>query len=127
MPTAYSPASVVGQFLKQHQIPQETFAGIVGLSTGATSEYLTGKKELPSNVAERWLETIATMKDFIERVAPLPINWHPRLGTVLKKILNDFEKRQLLISVVDLGPKSTISDEIARAASYLADLTTNKS
>jgi hypothetical protein len=127
VPTAYSPASTVGQFLKQHQIPQETFAGIVGLSTGATSEFLTGKKELPSNLAERWLETIATMRSFIERIAPLPINWHPRLGSVLKNILRDFEKRQLLVSVVDLGPKTTVSDEIARAASYLADLTTNKS
>jgi hypothetical protein len=116
----YDPASVVGTFLKTHAIPQETFAGLIGLSTGAVSEFLNAKKNLPGDVAERWLSTIKVMKEFIERTAPLHLNWHPRCAESWKKILQDFERRQLLISVVSLKSDSTDSPEVIRAAQELA-------
>jgi len=123
MLTAYSPASQVGKFLRDNFIPQETFAGIVGVSTGALSEYLNGKRDLSNGLGESWLHTTEVMKDFMERSRPIPINWHPRLVKEFKKILHDFEHRQLLVSVVDIGPQSTVSNEVAKAAQDLAALT----
>jgi len=119
MLTAFSPATVVGTFLKTHAIPQETFAGIVGLSTGSVSEILSGKKELPSDTAERWLDTLKIVKEFLSRCGPVPVNWHPRTSLTWKKILRDFEHRQLLVSVVSLKQDSTDSPEVIRAAQEL--------
>jgi hypothetical protein len=68
-----------------------------------------------------WLQTIKTIDKFVERMNGVPINWHPRCAAVLRDKLQKFEKNTLLISVVDLSPGTKVSDEIAHAASILAE------
>lgn len=120
MLATYSPAATVSRFLKLNNFPQETWGGIVGISTGLVSEYLSGKKPLPGDVAERWLAEVKNIKNFLERVSPVPVNWHPRLASEWKKILRDFENNKLLVSVVDCGPESQVSPQITQAAQDLA-------
>lgn len=119
--TTYSPAAIIVRALDRHAIPRETFCGIVGCSTGMMSEYLGGKRPLPNALAEQWLQTIKTIDRFVERLNGVPVNWHPRCADRLKNQLYKFERGLLLVSVVDLSPDTNTSDEIARAASILAD------
>jgi len=114
---AYNPVSTINKFLRERNIPQEFFAGVVGVSAGTMSEYLSGKR---TNQKEaEWLNTIKVIDELMERVKPLHLNLHPRLAKEFRTILRDFENRQLLVSVVDLGPTSSVSDDVARKASDL--------
>lgn len=119
--TNFCPAAIIRRALDKHGIPQETWAGIVSASTGMVSEYLSGKRPLPNVLGEEWVRTIKVVEELIRRSNPLPLNFHPRCADRFKKILTDFDKRLLLVSVVDLSHGSKVTDEVAHAASVLAD------
>jgi hypothetical protein len=119
MATPYSPALRVGQFLKATNIPQEFLSGVTGISTGALSQFLNDKRPLSAMDERKCLDTVKVIQSLIDRTAPIPINFHPRCAGIFKKILEDYEKRLLLVSVVSLNLGTPASDEVAIAATRL--------
>ena len=120
MLASFSPARRLLEALNRLQIPQAFFAIVVGTSTATLSKYLNGL--WTSGEADiKWLQQIKLIEELIRVSLPLHLNFHPRHGESFKKILRDFEKRQLLISVVDLGPQRQVSEDIRKAAEFLAD------
>jgi len=122
MPIPRPPQVVVRDFLRSTNIPQEFFAGVTGLSTGALSLFLNDKRSLSFAEEQKVLGTVKTIQSLIERIKPIPINFHPRCVELFKKILPNFEKRLLLVSAINLDIGSTASDEVATAATKLDKL-----
>jgi predicted transcriptional regulator len=115
----YNPAAVISRRLEQRKISGNFFGPLVGVNPAILSQYLTGKKNLPAELAQAWLHTLDVIDELVERAKPLPLNHHPNLAPVFKKILEDFDKQLLLVSVVSLAPGTDASDEVAQAAVVL--------
>ena len=122
MPIPRPPSAIVRDFLRSTNIPQEFFAGVTGLSTGALSLFLNDKRSLPFAEEQKCLSAAKVIRLLIDRMAPIPINFHPRCVEVFKKILSDFEKRLLLVSVISLNVGTTASDDVAKTAVHLDKL-----
>jgi hypothetical protein len=124
MPIPRPPQAIVRDFLRSTNIPQEFFAGVTGLSTGALSLFLNDKRSLSFAEEQKVLDTVKTIQSLIERIKPIPINFHPRCVELFKKILPNFEKRLLLVSAINLDIGTTASDDVARTAVHLDKLMT---
>jgi hypothetical protein len=120
--TQYDPAIRVKTFLRANAIPQQTWGGIVDCSTGLVSEYLNDRKQMPGDVAEKWLKRIAVISDLLKQLDGIPPNWHPDTASQWKRILSDFEDGKLLVSVVSLRPERQISPEKTQAATLLLEI-----
>ncbi len=115
----YDLANVISRRLEKRKISGNFFGPLVDCNPATLSQYLTGKKPLPTELAQKWLHVLDLIDQLVERAAPLPLNAHPNQALIFKKILEDFDKKLLLVSVVDLGPRASTSNEVAKAATQL--------
>ncbi len=123
--TPYCPAAIIGSTLKEFGIPQETFVLIIGdCNTRVLSEFLSGKCEIPSHISQNWADKTKIIRKFVERLRGIPVDWSPKNAKLLRKMLTDFEKQLLLISVVPLTAESDTSSAVAQAAVTLSGLMT---
>jgi len=117
-----SAAATTSRALEKFNIPQRTFALLVGISVGQLNEYLSGKKPLPGALAERFQDTVRLIRQLTAIAGGLPLDWSPSNGKHFKLVLDALDKGQFRISIEDLTDGSKIMESAAFLAGGLAAL-----
>ncbi len=117
-----SAESTTNKALKAFGIPQRTFGILVGVSNGQLSDYLTGVKKLPNELAQRFYHTISLIKQLTAFAGGLPLDWSPENGKHFRLVLEALDKGQFRVDIKDLTDDFQILNSAAQLAGGMAVL-----